>query len=614
MDAKLNILNQYFGYSSFRAGQEKLIDAQLAGRDAFGVMPTGGGKSLCYQIPALLSDGVTLVVCPLISLMKDQVQALKKVGVPAAYINSSLTPNQIRRAYRNIEDNMYKIIYVAPERLLTDSFLSTISRVHVSIVAVDEAHCISQWGQDFRPSYLHITEFLNYFEHRPVVSAFTATATPQVRDDIIHYLGLQSPVYVVTSFDRPNLRFDVLKPSSKEGTVIKLLQERQDKSGIIYCSTRKDVDNLTETLLDKGFAVTKYHAGLPEAERHENQDDFIYDRRSVMVATNAFGMGIDKSNVAYVIHYNMPQSMEAYYQEAGRAGRDGSEAECILLFSARDIITAKFLIEHSSENEELTDEQKTQVQKQAMQRLVKMISYCRTSKCLRSYILEYFGESHPESCGHCGNCNATMEDFTPQAKIILSCIGHIYAMLGYSVGITMVVRTLSGSREERVLNLNLDTLAEYSQLSKYSRNDLRDMITCLEALGYLRTDPEHLGISLTRRSREVLADGARVTRAVEEKAAKEKKSPEKSGKKLSKEKDPELFAVLKNLRTQIAVEEHVPAYIVFSDATLADMAGKKPASLDDFLQVSGVGSAKAAKYGERFIAEIRNYIAGNPKE
>ena len=459
---KYETLQKYFGYTAFRPGQEKLIDAQLSGRDALGIMPTGGGKSLCYQVPGLMLPGVTLVISPLISLMKDQVMALKDAGVAGAYINSSLTPAQIRLVYRNIQSGMYKIIYVAPERLLTDGFLEAIQARTVSIVTVDEAHCISQWGQDFRPSYLKIVDFLRLLPRRPVVSAFTATATQRVREDIEAILGLQNPERVVTGFDRPNLRFEVRRPKDKNGELLKLIWDRREKTGIIYCSTRKDVESVCQLLRSRDIGATRYHAGLEEAERHENQEDFIFDRANVMVATNAFGMGIDKSNVSFVIHYSMPQSLEAYYQEAGRAGRDGSEAECILLFAPKDVHTAKWLIEHSSEKSELTEEQEQQRIRQDLIRLDKMVDYCKTDQCLRGKILDYFGQAHAPRCGNCGNCDEglTRVDITNEARIILSCVENLFTRLGYSLGQSMVAAVLRGSASQRVLQLKLEDSAE----------------------------------------------------------------------------------------------------------------------------------------------------------
>jgi len=606
MDRKYQVLKQYFGYSNFRSGQEELIDAQMAGRDVFAVMPTGGGKSLCYQIPALLLDGITLVVSPLISLMKDQVAALKKAGVPAAYINSSLSLDQIRVVYKNVLAGKYKIIYIAPERLLTESFLQAIKNIRVSIVAVDEAHCISQWGQDFRPSYLRIVEFLKLLEYRPVVSAFTATATLRVRDDIERILGLNDPLCKITGFDRPNLRFEVLKPKNKPSVLLELIKKRTDKSGIVYCSTRKEVEKICLMLQDSGIRATRYHAGLPEDERRVNQDDFIYDRCNVMVATNAFGMGIDKSNVAYVIHYNMPQSMESYYQEAGRAGRDGSSAECILLYSAGDIRTARYLIEHSAPNDELSEEQRDQVVEQELSRLDKMIGYCKTTNCLRGYILDYFGEQHGEKCGNCGNCDSvvTEKDITTQAMMILSCTKRIQDRLGYSVGITILMRVLRGSKDKRVLELGLDTLSTYGLMKTVPRVELRELIECLETQGYLHTDPAHQTIVLTKQSGEVLFRNRKVKMPVRTLSGIAKKKVN------TPETDEDLLVALKALRLRVANDENVPAYMVFSNATLQDMARRKPTSMTEFLDVSGIGKYKAKQYGETFLTEIRKYKDG----
>ena len=603
MDRKLQVLKQYFGYSSFRSGQAELIDAQMAGRDVLGVMPTGGGKSLCYQIPALLCDGIALVVSPLISLMKDQVAALKKAGIPAAYINSSLSVDQIRTAYKNLAANKYKIVYIAPERLLTEGFLLTIKNIKVSIVAVDEAHCISQWGQDFRPSYLRIVEFLKLSEYRPVVSAFTATATPQVRDDMERILELKEPLRVVTGFDRPNLYFEVLKPRNKPAALLALIKGRQEKSGIVYCSTRSEVEKTCLMLQDNGILATRYHAGLSDDERRANQDSFVRDHCSVIVATNAFGMGIDKSNVAYVIHYNMPQSIEAYYQEAGRAGRDGSDAECILLYSAGDVRTARYLIEHPVPNEEIPEKQRNQVAEQALLRLDKMIGYCKTANCLRGYILDYFGEQHGETCSNCGNCRmaAAEKDITTQAKMILSCVKRIRDHLGYSVGITILVRVLRGSTDRRVLDLGLDTLSTYGLMKNTPRTELREMIERLEAEGYLCKNPKYETVVLTERSGDVLFRSQKVKILI--------RTPSKTAVRKNgdlKEGDG-LFEALKTLRLQIATNENVPAYIVFSNSTLRDMASKKPTTMTEFLDVSGVGKYKAEQYGEAFLAAIKEY-------
>ena len=403
---KHGILKQYFGHDSFRNGQEQIIDALLSGRDALAIMPTGGGKSLCYQVPALLMGGITLVISPLISLMKDQVYALTASGVAAAYINSSLNSEQLRAVYRNLRRGDYKIVYVAPERLTGEGFLSLCQSIDISLVAVDEAHCISQWGQDFRPSYLKITEFLTRLPHRPVLGAFTATATEAVRSDILRTLDLHDPLCLTTGFDRPNLYFDVLRPEKRALVLRKLIADRHGKSGIVYCATRATVERICADLNAHGISAARYHAGLSDEERQNNQNDFQFDRVRVMVATNAFGMGIDKSNVSFVIHYNMPKSMEAYYQEAGRAGRDGEKSDCILLYSAADIVTARTLIQSSSENAELDEKARELVQQQDLQRLNDMIGYCKSANCLRGVILDYFGQDHPAQCGNCGNCRS----------------------------------------------------------------------------------------------------------------------------------------------------------------------------------------------------------------
>ena len=401
---KLETLKYYFGHNAFRPGQETLVDALLAHRDALGIMPTGAGKSMCYQIPALMTPGIALVISPLISLMKDQVMSLIASGVPAAYLNSSLTPKQLDLATERACQGAYRIIYVAPERLDTLSFRRFAMQAPITLIAVDEAHCVSQWGQDFRPSYLKIADFIESLPKRPPVGAFTATATSKVRSDIIRLLRLQHPVEASTGFDRPNLFFDVLRPKDKEAALKDLLRKRKNQSGIIYCATRRNVEEVAAKLEKAGYQVGTYHAGMSDQYRQENQEAFQEDRIQIMVATNAFGMGIDKSNVNYVIHYNMPRSMEAYYQEAGRAGRDGSKADCILLYSGADIFTAKWMIDHTEPNEALTAEERQAVRQEDLRRMENMITYCTGGKCLRSYILHYFGENAPDTCTTCGNC------------------------------------------------------------------------------------------------------------------------------------------------------------------------------------------------------------------
>ena len=618
MDAKHELLSRYFGYSEFRGGQEALIDAQMAGRDVFGIMPTGGGKSLCYQIPALMLPGITLVISPLISLMQDQVLALKSAGVPAAYINSSLSMEQQRLVYQNLRRGRYKIVYVAPERLQAEGFAALARELDISLVAVDEAHCISQWGQDFRPSYLKIPEFLQSLPRRPVLSAFTATATPLVQQDIVRLLGLRSPLKIVTGFDRPNLRFEVRCPESKRAELLTLLALRKGQSGIVYCSTRKEVERICELLESKRFAATRYHAGLPDRERQQNQEDFLFDRKTVMVATNAFGMGIDKSNVSYVIHYNMPQSLEAYYQEAGRAGRDGEKAQCILLFGKKDILTAKFFIQKSYEESELPEEERERVREQDLRRLYKMIDYCQTSGCLRQFILNYFGQPQNGPCGNCGNCAPTRKketgkkpespartgrmvtkDITREAQMVLSCVHRIKDALGHNGTVTMTVRVLRGMRDKRLLELDLDRLSTYGLMASYSRTEIRAIIARLKASGLLDCEKNEI-ISLTPAASGVLFRGKPVMITLDE-AEMGEKFP-RSG---TVETDSRLLAALKALRSRLAKEEKVPAYVIFSNATLEDMAGKAPKTMEQFLEVSGVGEVKAHRYGKAFLDEIK---------
>lgn len=605
---KYDVLQHYFGHSSFLHGQEELIDALLAGRDVLGIMPTGGGKSLCFQVPALLMRGVTLVVSPLISLMKDQVMALKEAGVRAAFLNSSLSSEQMKMAYRNLRDGAYKIVYIAPERLNGEGFVSLARGIEISLVAVDEAHCISQWGQDFRPSYLKIVDFLDKLPRRPVLAAFTATATEQVRADILRMLRLRAPLCVTTGFDRPNLSFEVIRPQNKFTALRALIGARQGKSGIVYCATRGAVERVCDALCDDGIPATRYHAGLPDAERRQNQEDFLYDRHAVMVATNAFGMGIDKSNVSFVLHYNMPKSLEAYYQEAGRAGRDGAPADCVLLYSAADITTAKFLIQTTNEQEE-TDEQTRQlVLRQDYDRLDAMIGYCKTTACLRGHILRYFGQDDAPRCGNCGNCRAvyTEKDITPEAQMILSCVRRIRDKLGYAVGAALLAGTLHGSKEARVTALGLDTLSTYGLLSAISRRKIRDYIEYLETEGYLHTDPVHGGVALTEAAGEVLFHHEPVTMQVKDTPAFEKRAGRKPAPP-SAGGDSDLLAALKAERLRLAQEEGVPAYIIFSNATLADMAAKSPRTPAEFLDVTGVGAVKAARYGTAFLSVLAEF-------
>ncbi len=498
-----DILRQVFGYDAYREGQQPLIEAILFGRDALGVMPTGAGKSMCFQIPALMLSGITLVISPLISLMKDQVAALKQAGVAGAFLNSSLTPGQNAEALRRARMGLYKIIYVAPERLESPDFVSFALESPVDMVAIDEAHCVSQWGQDFRPSYLKIAAFIASLPRRPCVCAFTATATAVVRADIVQMLNLQDPLCVTTGFDRPNLFFENRKPKGKMPELLAILREKTGQSGIIYCATRKKVEEITDAVCRAGYAATRYHAGLSETERRENQEAFQYDRQTVMVATNAFGMGIDKSNVSFVIHYNMPKNLESYYQEAGRAGRDGSPADCVLLYSGQDVITGRWMIEHGEENPELTPAERAAIRQKDLERLRQMTYYATSKSCLRQFILRYFGERLPEPCGHCSAC--------------------------------------MGARE--------------------------------------------------------LAESAAVAPQAKPTPVKEK-APRTTG------ADAVLLALLKELRTRIARDNGMPAYLVFSDFTLGEMARLKPQTEDAFLQVNGVGERKLLLYGEAFLAVL----------
>ena len=606
---KQEALRHYFGHSAFRPGQERLIDAVLDGRDVLGVMPTGGGKSLCYQVPALLLPGVTLVVSPLISLMKDQVAALQAAGAPAACLNSSLSLEQLRTVYSRARQGAYKLLYVAPERLEGEGFDRLVRELEVPLVAVDEAHCISQWGQDFRPSYLRISAFLEGLPRRPAVAAFTATATGPVQQDIVQLLALRDPVREVTGFDRPNLFFDVQHPRSKLAALLKLVEERPGRSGIVYCATRSGVEKVCQALEARGVSATRYHAGLEPEERQRNQDDFQFDRKAVMVATNAFGMGIDKSNVSYVVHYNMPKSLEAYYQEAGRAGRDGEAADCILLYSAGDIATARFLIENGG-NEELTPEAREAVRRHDYQRLNAMTGYCRTTACLRGRILDYFGQSHDASCGSCGNCRGEFasEDITVSAQMILSCVVRVREKLGYYVGKTLIVQVLRGSRDQRVRDLGLDKLSTFGLMAQLSAGRVRELMEYLELEGFLRTNPAHSTLEPAGKARSLLFEGERLSMPLRKDRVREKK-PASKGTALPEAREERLLAALRTLRARLAQAEGVPAYIVFSNAALADMARRAPRTMEAFLEVSGVGRVKAAKYGEAFLRVIQECSA-----
>lgn len=603
MRDKLSVLKEYFGHDSFREGQDRITDSLLGGRDVLGIMPTGAGKSICYQVPALMFDGITIVVSPLISLMKDQVSALVQSGVAAAYINSSLTHAQYLKVLQNTESGKYKIIYVAPERLCAPAFLEICRNLNISMVAVDEAHCVSQWGQDFRPSYLKIPDFIDALNSRPVVGAFTATATGAVRDDIKTLLRLVSPLVVTTGFDRPNLFFSVMQPKNKTIELMKLIKERKNESGIVYCSTRKAVEEVCELLQKNGFAATRYHAGLDENERRRNQDDFVYDRAAIMVATNAFGMGIDKSNVSFVIHYNMPKNMESYYQEAGRAGRDGRNADCILLYSAKDVRTNQFLINNSEPNPDLTEDEQEEVRRRDRERLKQMTFYCTTHKCLRKFILEYFGDKGPERCEKCSNCLSNHEntDITVDAQKIMSCV----ARTGQRYGKKVICDVLRGSKNEQLISAGLSRQSTYGIMADCPEKRLRDIIDHLCESGYMTAQGDEYPIlKLAPKSRGVLTGQETLRMMLEipqkKKAAAAKDAPLPPA-------DEKLLAALKDLRKSLAMRQSIPAYVVFTDATLIDMCRLKPKTQEEFMEVSGVGQAKSQRYGEVFLAVIAEF-------
>lgn len=596
-------LKVLFGYDAFRPGQESVIDSILSGKDVCAIMPTGAGKSVCYQIPAMLLPGITLVISPLISLMQDQVKALNEAGIAAAFINSSLSERAFHETVRKTRNGDYKILYVAPERLVTEGFMELAKTIEISMVTVDEAHCISQWGQDFRPSYMNISQFVDMLEKRPVVSAFTATATENVREDIICTLGLQDPFVLVNGFDRENLFFQVEKPKSKEQYILDYVASHESESGIIYCATRKNVDNLYNLLESKGFSVAKYHAGMSAEERKRMQDDFVFDFTSIVVATNAFGMGIDKSNVRYVIHYNMPQSMENYYQEAGRAGRDGLEAKCILLFSAQDIVINRLLLEHK-EMTDLSPEELATVKERDMQRLQSMERYCYTTECLRNYILKYFGEKPEKPCGDCGNCLHTFEtlDMTDAAKQIINCVYESRQRFGK----TIIIDTVAGAKTARLAEIGAVNYKSYGVLASTNKKLIRRLVEQMVAEGYLRVGDYQvvkLGNFQALKDPETTV---MVKITDDDKLPQRAEKPKKktNGKDALTTAGFKLFDKFRELRLQIAREENMPPYIIFSDKTLIDMAVKMPRSKSEMLEVSGVGENKYGKYGERFLRVI----------
>ena len=619
----LDILRDTFGYGSFRPHQAEIVDAALAGRDVLAVMPTSAGKSICYQVPALVLSargaGLALVVSPLISLMADQVGALRQAGVAASFLNSTLDASERAGVLRDVASGALALLYVAPERLDDPTFLECVSSRGVSLLAVDEAHCISQWGNDFRPSYQRIIGFLEALPARPPVMALTATATRAVRADIREALGLRDPLVVLASFDRPNLSFAVARPhgtAEKDRALIAFCRERAERSGIVYCSSRRAVEEACELLRDAGLLATRYHAGLTAAERRRNQDDFLYDRVRVMVATNAFGMGIDKSNVSYVVHYNLPLSLENYYQEAGRAGRDGTRAECLLFYSPGDVHTAEFLLSRSEPREDLTPEQRAVLAERDAERLRQMVFYATTTECLRAHILRYFGEEAPAYCGNCSNCLTDFEevDATENALKVVSCVARI-SQRHQSAGAAAIVDVLRGSRGERVLRRGFDTLSTYGIMANVPARRVRSLLDELVFRGVLaRTSGDYPTIGLTTASGAFLRRGApwdepfllKVARG--EARAARTAAPDKTRAATDvSELDAagqELYARLAALRGELAREQGVPAYFIFNNATLVDMCAKRPRNADELLGVSGVGAKKAERYGDAFLAEI----------
>lgn len=611
MADKYTVLKKYFGYDSFREGQELLIDSILRGQDVLGIMPTGAGKSVCYQVPALMLPGITVVVSPLISLMKDQVQALNQAGVHAAYINSSLSEGQISKALYLASQGRYKIIYVAPERLESGEFMRFALGAHLSMLTVDEAHCISQWGQDFRPSYLKIVQFVRQLPRRPVISAFTATATEAVRDDIVCVLGLSEPQVLTTGFDRKNLYFGVEYPGKKEDYVRDYVKKHSEESGVIYCATRKAVEGVYEMLRKAGVPVARYHAGLDIETRVRSQEDFTYDRSPVMVATNAFGMGIDKSNIRYVIHYNMPQSMENYYQEAGRAGRDGGPAQCILLYSAQDVIVNRYLLESKGQNGEMGEEELRIMRERDEDRLRAMSGYCITKNCLREYILRYFGEYGSGPCGSCSNCHREYEerDVTKEAAKIIGCVQE----MRQRYGINVVAGTLAGETRAKLQEYRVSEYRSYGSLKGWLETEIKEIISQMVLDGLLaQTVDKYALLRTTEFSQDVLLGNRKVILKTLKgqggqgsgSGVKERKSDILNSRGL------ELFDLLRKLRTEAARSRGIPPYLIFSDKTLQEMCIRVPLSREEMLQIPGIGEYKYGQYGERFLEMVSEFTGG----
>lgn len=599
-----SLLKQYFGYTSFRPGQHEVIQTLLDGRDCLAIMPTGAGKSICFQLPALMMPGVTLVISPLISLMKDQVDSLVNQEIPATYINSQCTFEEAKARFAAIRAGRVKLVYISPERLENEFFTSFMQSLPISMFIIDEAHCVSQWGHDFRPSYCAIKDWIAALPRRPVVGAFTATATEKVKEDMMTLLGLEKERIFIGGFDRPNLYFRVVRTNRKLDFALAYVQQHQEDSGIIYAATRKEVDRVYEELTRRGIRAGRYHAGLSDDVRRTMQDAFTYDRLQVIVATNAFGMGIDKSNVRYVIHYQMPKNIESYYQEAGRAGRDGAPGECILLFSRQDIMIQKFLIEQS-----VHDPQQQAVE---FRLLNAMVRYCEGNHCLRHYILTYFGE-HPswQRCEKCGNCDqeTVEEDMTEQVRSICLCVDELKGRFG----MTMVCDILKGSQNAKVRRYGFENNSAFGMLGDFTLSEVRDMVRqCIDD-GYLdQSDGKYPVVSLTADGRQALSGSRRIVQqkvvAVDPVPELPKRQQKRRAGAIDEDALRPLFDTLRAVRLELAKDEHIPPFVIFSDATLWDMAALKPDSLDAMSQIKGVGSFKLHKYGRQFVGAIQSYI------